>query len=233
MLDTITQAGQWVLFTGLPFLIGVGLLLFPVWLIWEVIYWRRMAGWKGCMERDYPQVLALAESWSMDGPPELTSALCHVVWLLYWQEVCARNRVPRLRWEARRGESWAEYAGRMLVRFALLRALLPPDSRLRRRPLEALKQEVYMAFTLGVESCGTWQEFVAEKEIRQAAWKCKEDLRGADEHGALFWSATLDNWQEKIDGFRERLPPDSQTREKSVEELAREYVADPRWLKGT
>lgn len=232
MFDTITRIGEWAVFTALPFLAGAGLLLSPVGLIWAVIYWRRMAAWKRCMHRDYPQILALAGSWSMDGPPELTSALCHVVWLLYWQDVCARNRVPRLRWEARRGESWAEYAGRMLVRFTVLRALLPPESRLRAEPLKALTNEVHMAFVLGVEHCGRFQEYVAEKEIRRAAWKSSQDLRRADEHhGALFWIATSEHWDQKIDALRDRLPVDSPARTKSIEELAREYVSDPRWQK--
>jgi hypothetical protein len=81
MFDTITQAGRWVVFEVSPFLAGVGLLLLPVWLIWKLIYWRRVAGWRRWMERAVPHVRSLAESWSIDGPPELTFALCHAVWL--------------------------------------------------------------------------------------------------------------------------------------------------------
>ena len=228
MFDTITKVGQWVLFTALPFLVGIALLLFPVWLVWEVIYRRRLWAWARWVDRVYPQVQQLGQSWAIDTPPEMASALCYVVWLLSLQEVCRNNRVSRLRWEARPNESWAEYEGRMRVRFAMLQGLLPPDSRLRLTPLKTLLHEVYLATTLGVEKCTVYQEYEAEKEIRRAAWQASQDFRDSDKHRALFAGATGDYWLQRIDGLRENLPVGSPARTKSIEELALEY-SDPRW----
>ena len=119
LLDAITETGRWCLFTLLPFMIGVWLLLLPVWLVWAIIHQRRIHAWRRWMEQAYSEVLILGESWSLHGPAELTSALCDIVWLLYWHTVCVRERVPGLRWEVRRGETAAEYEGRMHFRFAV------------------------------------------------------------------------------------------------------------------
>ena len=228
MVDAFVNMGGWVMFSAAPFLTGVGILLVPVCLIVQAIYRRRLTAWAGFAERVYPQVQLLGQSWALHAPPEAASALCYVTWLLYWQRICRENRVPKLRWEARSGEAWAEYEGRMLVRFALLQAILPPASRLR-VPLKTLLNEMYLACSLGVEHCAVWQDFKAEKEIRQAAAGCSRDLRDWDKMGALFASATADHWSKKIDGLRDRLPEDSPSRTKSVEELAREFESEARW----
>ena len=225
MFDTITKVGEWVLFTALPFLAGIALLLFPVWLVFEVLYRRRLWAWARWVDRVYPQVQQLGQSWAIDTPPEMASALCYVVWLLSLQKICRRNRVARLRMEAGPHESWAEYEGRMLVRFAMLQALLPSDSRLRSTPLKTLLDEVYFATTLGVEHCATWKDYKAEKDIRRAAWQAIRDFRDSDKHVA---DITGDHWLQRIDGLRENLPADSSARTKSIEELALEY-SNPRW----
>jgi hypothetical protein len=228
MFDTITKAGQWVLFTALPFLVGIAVLVFLVWLVLHLIYRRRLWDWARWVDRVYPQVQRLGRSWALYAPPEMASALCYVVWLLNLQEVCRQNRLPRLRWEAGPYESWAEYEARMRLRFAMLQAHLPPDSRLRLMPLKTLLNEVYFAATLGVEKCTVWQEYEAEKKIRHAAWQASQDVRDSDKHGALFAGATGDYWLQRIDDLRENLPVDSPARTKSIKELTLEYN-DPRW----
>jgi hypothetical protein len=82
----------------------------------------------------------------------------------------------------------------MRVRFATVPSMLPPDSRLRREPLDRLIGEVHLACSVGAKGCDTVQHHTAEKEIRQTARKCVQDLREADKpHGALFSIATSEH----------------------------------------